>query len=148
MGKRLSLTLLRRAGLNITGASRKKTETQKQIDREKVERARKTFFEKLTAHGIPIPEHEFRFNKTAVSRKGKLRIWRFDYAWQDLKIALEVDGGIYSGGRHVRGKGFREDMEKMNEAVAQGWVVIRTTPRELPTLYTIDMIRRVREVRT
>ena len=62
---------------------------------------------------------EFRFHE---SRK-----WRFDYAHQTLKIALEIEGGVWSGGRHTRGSGFLGDIEKYNAATAAGWAVFRCT---------------------
>ena len=34
------------------------------------------------------------------------RRWRFDYAWPALKVALEIHGGVFTNGRHTRGKGF------------------------------------------
>lgn len=57
------------------------------------------------------------------------RKWRFDFAWPDAKLALEVDGGTFSGGRHTRGKGFEEDCIKLNEAAKLGWFVLRATGR-------------------
>src|SRR5687768_16750315 len=29
------------------------------------------------------------------------RRWRFDFAWPELKVAVECDGGTFTGGRHV-----------------------------------------------
>jgi len=40
-------------------------------------------------------------------------------------IAVEIEGGVWTGGRHTRGAGFRQDMEKYNEATAMGWRVFR-----------------------
>lgn len=56
------------------------------------------------------------------------RKWRFDYAWVDKKIALEIEGGIWKKGRHVRGKGYENDCEKYSEAAVLGWRIIRATP--------------------
>ena len=67
----------------------------------------------------PEPEQEYRFHKT--------RRWRFDFAWPDAMVAVECEGGTWSRGRHVRGKGFEKDCEKYNEATAQGWRVFRVT---------------------
>ena len=43
-------------------------------------------------------------------------------------VAVEVDGGTWTGGRHVRGAGYRRDAEKLNAAAALGWFVYRLTP--------------------
>lgn len=71
-----------------------------------------------------------------------LRKWRFDFALPLQKIALEVEGGIWTGGRHTRGSGFLKDMEKYNEAAAMGWLVFRTTPKDLCTKNTVQLLRR------
>lgn len=44
-----------------------------------------------------------------------------------LCLAVEVEGGVYSNGRHVRGVGFEQDCYKYNCAVARGWRVLRFT---------------------
>jgi hypothetical protein len=71
----------------------------------------------------PAPESEHRFHP--------VRQWRFDLAWPDRLVAVEVDGGVFSGGRHVRGVGRVKDMEKLNHATALGWRVYVVTPGQL-----------------
>lgn len=56
------------------------------------------------------------------------RKWRFDFAWPEKLIAVEIDGGTWSGGRHSRGTGFARDCEKLNAAALNGWRVFRFTP--------------------
>lgn len=75
--------------------------------------------------GFPEPKTELLFHP--------VRKWRFDYAWPLNMIALEIHGGIHSGGRHTRGKGFVEDRVKMNEATLLGWSVIEVTPEHIKT---------------
>ncbi len=74
----------------------------------------------LQLSGLPQPEREFVFHSK--------RKWRFDLAWPKLLIAVEVEGGIWVGGRHVRGEGYEADCEKYNEAQLAGWMVLRFTP--------------------
>jgi len=59
------------------------------------------------------------------------RKWRFDFANPVLKIAIEQEGGVWISGRHNRGKGFLNDMEKYNQAVILGWKVLRYPPDKL-----------------
>lgn len=75
--------------------------------------------------GIPRPVAEHRFAPP--------RRWRFDFAWPDYMIALEVEGGAWIQGRHTRGSGFVKDLEKYREAACLGWRVLRCTPSELFT---------------
>lgn len=69
------------------------------------------------------------------------RKWRFDYAFVDYRVALEVEGGVWSGGRHVNPRGFLGDMEKYNTAARCGWRVLRCTPDTLCTRATLEMLR-------
>ncbi|MND75930.1 hypothetical protein D3C80_675650 [compost metagenome] len=73
--------------------------------------------------GFPDPVTELLFHPK--------RKWRFDYAWEEQKLALEIHGGIHSGGRHTRGRGFVEDRAKMNEATLLGWTVLEVTPEHI-----------------
>lgn len=81
---------------------------------------------------LPVPEHKFHPD----------RKWRFDFCWPEKLVALEVEGGIWTGGRHTRGSGFTKDMEKYNAAASMGWRVLRTTPKELCMQETIDLVRK------
>jgi hypothetical protein len=103
----------------------------------------------IRANGLPAPVREFRFAAHAVGWLGEdtphgatlghllvrdgLGDWRFDFAWPDLMLAVEVEGGMWSGGRHNRAQGFAEDCRKYNAAVRLGWRVLR---------YTTDMVKR------
>jgi hypothetical protein len=86
------------------------------------------------ALSLPIPEIEYRFHQR--------RKWRFDYAWPDRLVALEVEGGAWVGGRHNRGLGFLRDIEKYNEAVLAGWCVLRCTPKDIKTGAVFDLLKR------
>jgi hypothetical protein len=79
-----------------------------------------TLLIQLQLSDLPEPQREFMFHRK--------RKWRFDLAWPELLIAVEVEGGIWTGGRHVRGEGYEADCEKYNEAQLAGWMVLRFTP--------------------
>ena len=66
---------------------------------------------------MPVSEH--RFHPT--------RRWRFDFAWPEQRIAVEVDGAVFTGGRHTRGAGYEKDLEKLSEALCLGWRVLRVS---------------------
>lgn len=70
-----------------------------------------------------------------------VRKWRFDYAIPSALVALEVEGGIWTGGRHINPKGFLNDMEKYNTAMLMGWSVYRTTPDDLYTSTTLNLLK-------
>jgi very-short-patch-repair endonuclease len=72
------------------------------------------------------------------------RRWRFDFSWPIARVALELDGGVWSLGRHTRGQGFINDCEKMSEAAARGWRVLRLTTQDVEQrpVYVVDVVRR------
>ena len=74
------------------------------------------------------------------------RKWRFDFAWPERKVAVEIDGGTYSGGRHVRGKGYEGDCNKLNAAVMAGWVVLRFTGYHLAKKRQVETVGAVAKV--
>lgn len=82
--------------------------------------------------GLPKPEAEYVF---APPRK-----WRFDWAFVAEKVALEIDGGAWIGGRHTSGSGFIKDMEKKNAAALLGWRIFYCTPREFETGTIMDTL--------
>lgn len=61
------------------------------------------------------------------------RRWRFDFLLQpaELKIAIEVEGGVFTQGRHTRGSGFTNDLIKYNEALLMGFSVLRYTTAQI-----------------
>ncbi len=75
---------------------------------------------------------EYRFHST--------RKWRFDYAFPSIRVAIEIDGGIWINGRHTRPSGFLGDMEKFNAAATLGWVVLKFTPQEQYSHKTLELI--------
>jgi hypothetical protein len=60
------------------------------------------------------------------------RDWRFDLAWPEHAIALEVDGGIGSyQPSHMSRDRVRASIEKMNAAALAGWRVFHCEPANL-----------------
>lgn len=61
------------------------------------------------------------------------RKWRFDRAWPEQRVAVELEGGVWSNGRHTRPAGYEADCAKYNAATALGWRVFRFTTKMLDT---------------
>ena len=89
------------------------------------------------AFDLPDVTSEVQFMKT--------RRFRFDFAFVQDKIAIEVEGGVWIGGRHTRGSGYVKDMEKYNLATIEGWRVLRFTPQQLKQKETYGMIKKLWE---
>ena len=70
------------------------------------------------------------------------RRWRFDFILPPA-LAIEIEGGAWTQGRHTRGKGFIGDLEKYNYAALLGWVVLRFTPDQVIRGEAIAFIKRV-----
>ncbi len=110
--------------------------------------------------GLPHPQAEFRFHPK--------RMWRFDFAFIDYKVAVEVEGGAYAnpvycrscgarvtyvgtdgriipllmGGRHNFGAGYEKDVEKYNEAAIHGWLLVRMTAKLVRSKKGLEFIAR------
>lgn len=83
---------------------------------------------------VAVPQAEYRFHDT--------RRWRFDFAWPDVMVACEIEGGRWTQGAHVRGAHFESDLEKYNEAALLGWLLIRVTPEMVEDGRALKLIER------
>lgn len=68
--------------------------------------------------------------------------WRFDFAFKHQKLAVEVEGGTFTGGRHTRGKGFESDCDKYNAATLGGWRILRFTAKHIKTGEALMLIEK------
>lgn len=73
--------------------------------------AEEALFLAMRSINMPMPVREFRFHLE--------RRWRLDFAWPDIMVGAEVDGGRYkyAGGRHSSSA----DYEKRNALTILGW---------------------------
>lgn len=83
--------------------------------------------------GIPAPTFEHRFHP--------VRRWRFDLAWENEKLALEVQGGLFKRGRHTNGAALIKEYEKLSNAAILGWRILYCQPNDLCMSETVDMIK-------
>lgn len=82
-----------------------------------LERAFLWHWQHITEGPKLTPEHRFYSE----------RRWRFDFAHLESKVAVELEGGTWTNGRHNRAAGFQNDCEKYNYATSFGWSVFRLT---------------------
>lgn len=84
---------------------------------------------------MPVPVAEYRFHHA--------RLWRFDYAWPDYLLALELEGGIWQkgGGGHSHPMHIERDIEKYSEAAVLGWSILRVQPADLVVI-GFDLVER------
>jgi very-short-patch-repair endonuclease len=82
--------------------------------------AEETLYAQLQLICAVLPEREYRFDPS--------RRWRADFAFPQQKLLVEVEGGVWTEGRHVRGSGYENDLEKYNAASLAGWRLLRFTP--------------------
>jgi hypothetical protein len=100
----------------------------------------------ILAEGLPIPTFGHVFHPD--------RLWRFDAAYIEEMIAVEVDGGIHgvgpacpvcgrrAQGGHNSAAGFTSDREKINTAQVMGWIVLSVTNKQIEAGQATDFIRR------
>lgn len=77
-------------------------------------------------------EQEYKFHPK--------RKWRADFHIVGKKILVEVEGGVWSGGRHTRGNGYIGDMEKYNAAVVMGYQVLRFSTEQVKSGLAVQQI--------
>jgi very-short-patch-repair endonuclease len=80
---------------------------------------------RIDAIGILRPTPEFQFDD--------VRKWRFDFAWPDVRIAIEIEGGISDRrpGRHMRARGYQDDLDKYNTGASYGWRIFRFSSKDI-----------------
>ena len=114
---------------------KKKTVRRKRpvVKREKtVSEGEAILAQHLKVHGIGF-EQEFKFCET--------RKWRADFYLIGTKLLIEVEGGIWSNGRHTRGSGYQADMEKYNAAAILGYTVLRFSTADVKSGRAIEQIK-------
>lgn len=93
-----------------------------------------TYFEnQLIEAKLPQWEREYRFIKP--------RRFRFDFAWPTIKFAVEVEGAVFSGGRHTRGAGYTTDCVKYALAAIEGYRIIRATTGQVSNGEAIQWVK-------
>lgn len=72
-----------------------------------------------------------------------LKDWRADFAIPEHKLLIEIEGGGWTGGRHTRGKGFEDDLQKYDAAMRLGYMVYRCSPAMVSSGKAIETIMKI-----
>jgi len=81
--------------------------------------------------GLPTPLREY----AAVPG----RRFRWDFAWTDARVLVEINGGTYARMGHSTGTGIARDYEKSNLAVLAGWKVFAFDRRMVEAGTALDV---------
>ena len=91
----------------------------------------------IRALGLPEPVREYQ---AITGRK-----FRFDFAWLEHRLLVEVNGGTYTKGAHSTGLGIARDYEKANLGVLQGWRVLMFDGKAVKSGEAVETIRKALE---
>lgn len=89
--------------------------------------------------GLPEPALEATF---APGRR-----WRWDLSWPDYRVAVEIQGGVWTGGRHTRGKGYTNDCAKLCQGQLLGWLVLWVTTDQVRSGEALATVERALALR-
>lgn len=78
-----------------------------------------SLLQQIRMAGLPEPECQYRACPP--------RRYRWDMCYREIKLLVEVQGGIWVKGGHSTGAGITRDCEKNNLAVQNGWRVLYFT---------------------
>jgi very-short-patch-repair endonuclease len=83
---------------------------------------------------------EFRRNARFVAG----RRYEADFWFPELRLALEVDGGVFlPRGGHTSGVGYTNDRERDVEATLQGILTVRYTSEQVKSGYAIETFQQI-----
>lgn len=94
-----------------------------------------TLYQQIHFALLPEPVEEYRFEPS--------RRWRFDYAYPEIKVAIEIEGAVYAQGRHTRGRGFENDCRKYNHAALLGWRILRFSTGMVDSGEALDAVEKL-----
>jgi len=93
----------------------------------------------IKAAELPEPQREYRFYPE--------RRFRADFAWPEVKLLVEIEGGIYKArSGHRTSSGVLRDMEKGNLAALGGWVYLRFSAKQVQDGSALNVIEQAIEL--
>ena len=108
-----------------------------------VKRKKKTQGVKVESIGEITLANQLRLLKISFEQEFKFhpkRKWRADFHLVEKMILIEVEGGIWSNGRHTRGKGYLGDLEKYNAATMLGYQLLRFSTEQVKSGLAVQQI--------
>lgn len=81
------------------------------------------FLQILRQHSLPVPQSQYRVTE------GTRVVGRFDFAYPNAKLIIEVDGYRWHSGRHA----WQRDWKRNNALNRLGWTVLHFTAEDLKT---------------
>lgn len=115
-----------------------KTDARKDLDAELRQQFARNFEAQWRLLDGPPLQKEFYFCPD--------RQWRSDYLVIGTKVLIELEGGVFSGGRHIRAKGFVNDAFKYNQACILGYRLIRLATGMVTAHYLQQIIDAIKGV--
>jgi very-short-patch-repair endonuclease len=91
-----------------------------------------TLADSLRLLKVPQPQRQYLFCPH--------RRWRVDFAWPVQKLAVEVEGGSWVGGAHVRPRRFEQDCRKYNQLALCGYRLLRFTGSQIKSGEALTVI--------
>ena len=68
---------------------------------------------------LPMPVRQYPIRNHATGRD-----WKLDFAWVEERLAVEIQGGAWTGGGHNTAKGQHSDYCRHNELTRRGWRIL------------------------
>lgn len=119
------------------------TEAQREIARAKRDRHETSLATQLDRLAPLVPPYVRQHRALAHVTNpatGKPYGYRFDFAWPDQRLAVEVQGLTRGRGAHQDFAGYRRDVDKHNQATLDGWALLAFTEREINDRSAADTI--------
>ena len=83
---------------------------------------------------IPLPAQQFHF---AIGRD-----YRADFTWPDHRLLVEVEGGLWIGGKHAIALHEQRRQRRRCYAQALGWSIVEVSPPDVRSGVACDLIER------
>ena len=113
-----------------------KRKKKKQKEKERIEAIHRKFMDWLTLNGLAYVR-EYYFNK---AKKYGEPDWHSDFYLPELNLIIEVEGGIWNNGGHVRPIGYLGDIDKYNAITMADIKLLRIDTDRLNSYYFKQLI--------